>query len=163
MIACNQRVDRMLDVNDGAQVIYMTSIMHKRNKPTRISMQKMIAIAFVGAMFGFAVVASAPAAGAAYTPEQQQACQNDAFRLCEHAIPDEPRVRACMIAKVRQLSPGCRRSHSITRKMSSILLPGGFSQKTCSPRCKPAIVTSAAISLVKHTNSTSRSCVNRRR
>jgi hypothetical protein len=109
MIACNQRVDRMLDVNDGAQVIYMTSIMHKRNKPTRISMQKMIAIAYVGAMFGFAVVASAPAAGAAYTPEQQQACQNDAFRLCEHAIPDEPRVRACMIAKVRQLSPGCRR------------------------------------------------------
>ncbi|MFL6840273.1 MAG: hypothetical protein ACJ8FZ_23625 [Bradyrhizobium sp.] len=49
---------------------------------------------------------SAP--GAAYTPEQQQACSGDAFRLCGPEIPDIDRVRACMIRNKSQLSPGCR-------------------------------------------------------
>lgn len=44
----------------------------------------------------------------AYTPEQQQACSGDAFRLCGDAIPDVGRVTACMIARKAQLSPGCR-------------------------------------------------------
>lgn len=44
----------------------------------------------------------------AYTPEQQQACTPDAFRLCGDAIPDVNRVTACMIARKAQLSPGCR-------------------------------------------------------
>jgi hypothetical protein len=44
----------------------------------------------------------------AYTPEQQQACTPDAFRLCGDAIPDVARVTACMIARKAQLSPGCR-------------------------------------------------------
>jgi hypothetical protein len=44
----------------------------------------------------------------AYTPEQQQACSGDAFRLCGDAIPDVGRVTACMIARRAQLSPGCR-------------------------------------------------------
>ena len=44
----------------------------------------------------------------AYTPEQQQACTPDAFRLCGDAIPDVDRVTACMIARKSQLSPGCR-------------------------------------------------------
>ena len=35
----------------------------------------------------------------AYTPEQQQACTGDAFRLCGDAIPDVDRVTACMIAR----------------------------------------------------------------
>jgi hypothetical protein len=43
-----------------------------------------------------------------YTPEQQQACTPDAFRLCGDAIPDVDRVTACMIARKSQLSPGCR-------------------------------------------------------
>jgi hypothetical protein len=46
---------------------------------------------------------SAPAS--AYTPEQQQACSGDAFRLCGPEIPD---VTACMIRNKSQLSPGCR-------------------------------------------------------
>ena len=49
-----------------------------------------------------------PAAGYAYTAEQQQACQGDAFRLCGPEIPDVDRVTACMIQKKTQLSPGCR-------------------------------------------------------
>jgi hypothetical protein len=49
-----------------------------------------------------------PTAGHAYTPEQQQACQPDAFRLCGSEIPDVDRVTACMIARKSQLSPECR-------------------------------------------------------
>jgi hypothetical protein len=44
----------------------------------------------------------------AYTPEEQQACSPDAFRLCGDAIPDVDRVTACMIRKRHELSPGCR-------------------------------------------------------
>ena len=43
-----------------------------------------------------------PAAAKAYTPEQEQACTPDAFRLCGG------RVTACMVAKKSQLSPACR-------------------------------------------------------
>jgi hypothetical protein len=46
--------------------------------------------------------------GQAYTPEQEQACSGDAFRLCSSEIPDVDRVTACMVARKSQLSPGCR-------------------------------------------------------
>jgi hypothetical protein len=49
-----------------------------------------------------------PAAGQTYTPEQEQACTGDAFRLCSSEIPDVSRVTACMVAKKSQLSPACR-------------------------------------------------------
>jgi len=49
-----------------------------------------------------------PTAGNAYTQEEQQACQPDAFRLCSSEIPDVDRITACMIAKRSQLSPECR-------------------------------------------------------
>jgi hypothetical protein len=64
--------------------------------------------------FLFVLVAAAlacsvlPHVGYAYTPEEQQACQGDAFRLCGPEIPDVDRVTACMVAKRAQLSPGCR-------------------------------------------------------
>ncbi|MGH6641069.1 MAG: hypothetical protein ACRED3_00080 [Bradyrhizobium sp.] len=47
-------------------------------------------------------------AGQAYTPEQEQACTSDAFRLCSSEIPNVERVTACMVAKKSQLSPPCR-------------------------------------------------------
>ena len=47
-------------------------------------------------------------AGQAYTPEEQQACSDDAFRLCSAEIPDVDRVTVCMIRNKSQLSPGCR-------------------------------------------------------
>jgi hypothetical protein len=53
-------------------------------------------------------VAMLPTASKAYTPEQQQACSDDAFRLCGPEIPDVDRVTACMVSKKQQLSPGCR-------------------------------------------------------
>jgi hypothetical protein len=46
--------------------------------------------------------------GQAYTPEEQQACSGDAFRLCSAEIPDVDRVTVCMIRNKSQLSPGCR-------------------------------------------------------
>jgi hypothetical protein len=49
-----------------------------------------------------------PTAGHAYTPDQQQACTGDAFRLCNSEIPDVDRVTVCMIRNKNQLSPGCR-------------------------------------------------------
>ena len=48
------------------------------------------------------------AAGRAYTPEEQQACSDDAFRLCGPEIPDVDRVTVCMIRNKSQLSPPCR-------------------------------------------------------
>jgi hypothetical protein len=49
-----------------------------------------------------------PAAGWAYTADQQQACMGDAFSLCGSEIPDVQRVMACMVRKQAELSPGCR-------------------------------------------------------
>jgi len=49
-----------------------------------------------------------PTAGHAYTQEEQQACQPDAFRLCSSEIPDVDRITACMIANRSHLSPECR-------------------------------------------------------
>jgi hypothetical protein len=49
-----------------------------------------------------------PAAGWAYTAEEEQACSGDAFRLCSAEIPDVNRVTACMVRQQSQLSPGCR-------------------------------------------------------
>jgi hypothetical protein len=49
-----------------------------------------------------------PTTSRAYTPEQQAACSDDAFRLCGPEIPDVDRVTACMVSKQSQLSPGCR-------------------------------------------------------
>jgi hypothetical protein len=42
------------------------------------------------------------------TPEEQQACSDDAFRFCSAEIPDVDRVTVCMIRNKSQLSPGCR-------------------------------------------------------
>jgi hypothetical protein len=53
-------------------------------------------------------VSISPAAGQGYTPEQEQACTSDAFRLCSAEIPDVDRVTACMVARKSQLSPPCR-------------------------------------------------------
>ena len=54
------------------------------------------------------LVSSWSVAGHAYTPEQQQACTGDAFRLCSSDIPDVDRITACMIRNKSQLSPACR-------------------------------------------------------
>jgi hypothetical protein len=53
--------------------------------------------------------------------EGQQACGNDAFALCQQAIPDRGRIEACLRQNFRRASPACRsymasysRSHRAT-------------------------------------------------
>jgi hypothetical protein len=65
-------------------------------------------------------IATWSTAGHAYTPEQQQACTNDAFRLCGPDIPDVDRVTACMIRNKSQLSPECRASTQMRRPTSGL-------------------------------------------
>lgn len=55
-----------------------------------------------------ALGAMLPHAAQAYTAEQEQACTNDAFRLCSSEIPDVERVTACMTRNKSQLSAPCR-------------------------------------------------------
>jgi hypothetical protein len=61
--------------------------------------------------FGFAAalaILTQPGTSHAYTPEQQQACQPDAMRLCGEFVPNADAITACMIRKKLQLSPQCR-------------------------------------------------------
>jgi hypothetical protein len=59
-------------------------------------------------LVAFAFAAVTMPAQAQPTPAQRQACEQDAFRLCERAIPDENRVRQCLISNMRRLNPICR-------------------------------------------------------
>jgi hypothetical protein len=60
------------------------------------------------ALLAGVVVFSRDGANAQGSEEAQQACTGDAMRLCADAIPDVPKVTACMKAKYAQLSPPCR-------------------------------------------------------
>jgi hypothetical protein len=44
----------------------------------------------------------------AETPEQRQACTDDAFRVCNDAIPDRDRVFRCLLQNSSAISPLCR-------------------------------------------------------
>jgi hypothetical protein len=58
----------------------------------------------------FAILASATTFSAfAETAEERQACTNDAQTLCADDIPDRDRVYGCLVRKVNQLSPACKK------------------------------------------------------
>jgi len=67
-----------------------------------------------------AAIAFQTSPGLAFSSEAQQMCSGDAMRLCSSEIPDIPRIRACMVQKKAQVSPGCRavmdREHAAARK-----------------------------------------------
>jgi hypothetical protein len=56
----------------------------------------------------FALLVLGVPAQAQPTPAQRAACEQDAYRLCERAIPDEAKVRRCLASNMRRLSPVCR-------------------------------------------------------
>ena len=56
----------------------------------------------------FAFLAFAPVAASAETQEDQNACMNDAFTICGHAIPDRDRVGACLAKNIKRISSACR-------------------------------------------------------
>jgi len=64
----------------------------------------------IAAALGLACAASLAAApaGAQGTPEQRQACQPDAMRLCGEFVPDVERITACMVKNRLRLSPPCK-------------------------------------------------------
>jgi hypothetical protein len=58
------------------------------------------------AIASFIIIASLPAL--AYTQADADACTPDAFRLCQHVIPDADRVAQCLASNKRNLSPACK-------------------------------------------------------
>ena len=64
---------------------------------------KIFALAALALALGFASPAAAQG-----TPQQQQACQGDAVRLCGEFIPDVAKIKACMSRKRAQVSAACR-------------------------------------------------------
>ncbi len=46
----------------------------------------------------------------AQSPDEQQACQNDAFRLCQQLIPDRPKVFECLVQNRELLSHICHQA-----------------------------------------------------
>src|ERR1700691_2946898 len=54
------------------------------------------------------LLGSLSAAGAQGSDAAREACTPDAMRLCNEFIPDEARVRSCMLSKRSQLSEACR-------------------------------------------------------
>ena len=67
-----------------------------------------IRVAFAAAITLFAVCSVAPIARAE-TPEERQACTDDAFQHCGESIPDRDRVFHCLVRKVKMISPACRK------------------------------------------------------
>ncbi|MBO0752245.1 MAG: hypothetical protein J2P53_09045 [Bradyrhizobiaceae bacterium] len=58
----------------------------------------------------FALLAPAATSPAfAETAEERLACTNDAQTLCADEIPDRERVYLCLVKKVNDLSPPCKR------------------------------------------------------
>jgi hypothetical protein len=55
-----------------------------------------------------AFLAFAPVPASAESQEDQNACMNDAFSVCGHAIPDRSRVGACLAQNINRISVACR-------------------------------------------------------
>ena len=61
-------------------------------------------------VLAFAILASAATFSAsAETLEERQACTPDAQNLCADEIPDRDRVYGCLVRKVNQLTPACKK------------------------------------------------------
>lgn len=70
---------------------------------TRFAARAALPLLSLALMFG----ALATARAFDVTPDQQQACENDAFRLCSAEIPDASRVAACLDANEMRPSRPC--------------------------------------------------------
>lgn len=69
------------------------------------------ALAAAGLLVAFGALTPASAQRADDMGNQQNAqnaCQGDAYRLCNDAIPDRAKVASCLFKHKRELSPACR-------------------------------------------------------
>jgi hypothetical protein len=78
-----------------------------------------VLLAAIAAAFGLVLAAGFAPAAAQGTPEQRQACQPDALRLCGEFVPDVDRITACMVKNRIRLSPPCRAVFTAPRKSKS--------------------------------------------
>ena len=83
------------------------------------------------AALAFAFLALAPVAASAETQDEQNACMNDAFNVCGHAIPDRERVGACLAQNINRISVACR---TVMQRYSK---PAATAARA--PRCRRAI------------------------
>ena len=67
-----------------------------------------MSLAAAGLLIGLGMTALAPAPASAQGMSPEQACKDDAFRLCNEFIPDRDKVGACLRRRARSLSPACR-------------------------------------------------------
>jgi hypothetical protein len=82
-------------------------------------------------VFGTAVVLGFTSFAIAQSADDQALCQDDAFRVCSHTIPDRERTFQCMVANREALSAGCR------GVMARLLPPEPAPQKAAAaPRTK---------------------------
>jgi len=78
-------------------------------RQNRLNRLHVTAIATAGLLLGLTLTFLAPAPAAAQgTINPEQACRDDAFRLCNDYIPDRNKVGACLRSKARALSRDCR-------------------------------------------------------
>ena len=81
-------------------------------------------LAVCGLWLGLAFAAPAQAQQAPINAEQ--ACTNDAFRLCNNFIPDRDKVGACLRKNARSLSKDCR----------TVVMGGGGARKATRKRTR---------------------------
>jgi hypothetical protein len=84
--------------------------------------------AFACGVFGclaLSCVAFVSNPAAAQTPEEQQACMDDAFNICGHAIPDRDRVETCLNQNISRVSGACRAVMHRYSRGSSARTDGG--------------------------------------
>ncbi len=94
--------------------------------PNRLNRLPTTPIAAAGLLLGLALACFAPTGAAAQqgTINPEQACRDDAFRLCNDFIPNRDKVGACLRSKARALSRDCHTvifgagggTHRTTRK-----------------------------------------------
>lgn len=67
-------------------------------------MKKTAMILMAGTMMLSPVTSYAQEQG---TETERQSCEPDVNRVCKDAIPDKPRIIACLVQNVKALSPAC--------------------------------------------------------
>jgi hypothetical protein len=85
----------------------------------------------------------------AETQEEQQACMNDAFQLCQNFIPDRTQVFSCLVNNRNQLSVAC---HTV---MTPYLPPEPVALKkqpgpAATPHDKSAAKTKGPLNITPH-------------
>jgi hypothetical protein len=94
-----------------------------RRKPLEERMLRSMSLAV-------AIALGAMEGATAQTRDDQAACQDDAFRVCSHTIPDRERTFQCMIAQRDTLSAACRAA------IANYLPPEPAPQKISTRRAK---------------------------